>query len=232
MKTSSSLAANQGGSANQNLFSQLTSAASQDLAAIGLAVTYPKGAVLFFEREQARGVFLLREGLVKLSITSSEGKRLIVRIAHAGEVVGLMSVLGGSAYEATAETIRPCKAAYVRSDDFLRFAARYPAISCFLGRQICTHYQEACTQLRTVALSASAKERLARLLLNWVKDTQENSDKMKLFLTHEEIAEIIGTSRETVTRILSDFRQRHLVAVGGSTLTIADRKGLQSLIHA
>jgi CRP/FNR family transcriptional regulator len=215
-------------------FCQLLPAAVKDFHSIKSTATYPKGALLFMERQDARGVFVLCEGEVKLSISSSEGKTLIMRVAKAGEILGLMAALSGSPYEVTAETIHPCQIAFVRREDFLRFIAKHPEASQGVVKQISSQYQGACEQLRTVGLAASAQEKLARLLLTWSAGMQQTKEgtQIKVPLTHEEIAEFIGTTRETVTRTLSDFKVRHLVAIHGSTLMIPNRAALESFANA
>jgi CRP/FNR family transcriptional regulator len=214
-------------------FCQFPPAAIKDFDAIKQATTYPEGALLFMEKQDARGVFLLCEGEVKLSISSSEGKTLIMRVARAGEILGLMAALAGSPYEVTAETLRPCQVAFVRREDFLRFVAKHPEASQGVVKQMSAQYQGACEQLRTVGLSTSAHEKLARLLLTWSAGMQPTKEgtRLKLPLTHEEIAEFIGTTRETVTRTLSDFKVRHLVAIQGSTLMIPSRAALESFAN-
>lgn len=215
-------------------FCQLSSAALKDFDSIKSFTTYPEGAVLFLEKQNNGGVYLLCEGQVKLSISSSEGKTLILRIARPGEILGLLAALSGGSYEVSAETIHPCLVAYLRRDDFLRFISSHPEAYQAVIRQLSLHYQAACEQLRTVGLSASAPEKLAKLLLDWSASAKEtrNGTPIKVPLTHEEIAEFIGTTRETVTRTLSEFRSRHLVAVHGSTMTIANREALASYVNA
>jgi len=211
-------------------FCQLTPSAVKDFDAIKSTSTYPKGAFLFMERQDARGVFVLCEGEVKLSISSSEGKTLIMRMAKSGEILGLMAGISGTPYEVTAETIRPCQVAFVCREDFLRFVAKHPEASQGVARQMSMQYQAACEQLRTVGLSASAQEKLARLLLTWSSGIQQTKEgtRIKVPLTHEEIAECIGTTRETVTRTLSDFKVRHLVSIQGSTMMIPNRAALET----
>jgi CRP/FNR family transcriptional regulator len=182
------------------------------------------------ERQDARGVFVLCEGEVKLSISSSEGKTLIMRVAKAGEILGLMAGMSGAPYEVTAETIRPCQVAFIRREDFKRFVEKHPEASQGVARQMTMQYQAACEQLRTVGLSGSAHEKLARLLLTWSSGSRESKEGIRttLPLTHEEIAEFIGITRETVTRTLSDFKVRNLVAIHGSMMTIHDRAALET----
>jgi len=217
-----------------SFFCQLSPAALKDFDAIKSTATYPKGALLFMERQEARGAFLLCEGEVKLSISSSEGKTLIMRVAKAGEILGLMAAMSGGSYEVTAETIHPCQVAFVRREDFQRFVAKYPEASQGVARQMTMQYQAACEQLRTVGLSASAQEKLARLLLAWSAGIEQTKGgtRIKIPLTHEEIAEFIGTTRETVTRTLSDFKVRHLVAIQGSTMMIPNRAALETFANS
>jgi len=215
-------------------FCQLSPGAMKEFEAIKSTATYPKGALLFLERQDSRGVFALCQGEVKLSIGSSEGKTLVVGIAKTGEVIGLMAAMAGSPYEVTAETLHPCQVAFIRRDDFLHFIAKHPETAASVAKQMSSQYQAACEQLRTVGLSASAQEKLGRLLLLWSSDAPETDEgaRIKMPLTHEEIAEFIGTTRETVTRTLSEFRHRHLVALHGSTLMIPSRAALQTFVDA
>src|SRR6202521_2925363 len=212
-------------------FCQLSPAAVKDFDAIKSTATYPKGALLFMEKQDARGVYILCEGDVKLSISSSEGKTLIMRVAKSGEILGLMAGMAGTPYELTAETIRPCQVAFIRREDFQRFVGKHPEASQGIARQMTLQYQAACEQLRTVGLSASAQEKLARLLLTWSAGIAQTKGgtRIKIPLTHEEIAEFIGTTRETVTRTLSDFKVRRLVSLQGSTLMICDRPALETI---
>src|ERR1700758_5543481 len=113
---------------SSNFFCQLSPAAAKDFDAIRYSSVYPEGAVLFLEKQDPRGVFVLCAGQVKLSISSSAGKTLILRIAKPGEILGLMAAMSGTPYEVTAETIHPCQVAYVRRDDFLRFVTKHPEV--------------------------------------------------------------------------------------------------------
>jgi len=217
-----------------SFFCKLSPAATKHFNTIKSTSAYPDGAVLFLEQQASHGIFVLCQGEVKLSISSSEGKTLILRIAKAGEILGLTAVLGNRPYEVTAETLRPSQIAFVRRDDFARFLTQFPEAMQGLVRQLSANYRGACEQLRTVALSATVQEKLAKLLLDWSADTDatKGTARIKMPLTHEEIAEFIGSSRETVTRALGDFKQRRLVTLKGSTLTIENRDALASVVNA
>ncbi len=214
--------------------SKLSPSALKEFQALAIPTSYPSGAMLFLEGQTSRGAFLLLEGEVKLSLGSSGGKTLILRLARAGELLGLMATLSGNPYELTAEAMYPCQVAYVRRDEFLRFLAKYPEVNQFILGAMSAHYKAACEQLRTLGLTGSAHEKLAKLLLDRCDQEKESREgtRVRLPLTHEEIAELIGTSRETVTRTLSEFRSRRLVERHGATFIIPSRQALASFASA
>jgi CRP/FNR family transcriptional regulator len=212
-------------------FKKLTPAALLDLESMEFPTLYQPGVQLFSEKSSPTGVFIVVSGEVKLSINSSEGKRLILSIAKAGEVLGLSSVLSGLPCEMTAEIQYPSRIAVVERDQFLAFMGRHPEVYQVVTQELSLQYKVACEQLRTVALSGSAPEKLARLLLEWSENGQktESGMRFRFSLTHEEIGEFIGASRETVTRTLSTFKSRRLVSFHGSILEIPSRVALEHL---
>jgi CRP/FNR family cyclic AMP-dependent transcriptional regulator len=212
-------------------FKKLSPAAQRDLESMEFPTLYQPGMLLFSEKSMPAGIFIVVSGEVKLSINSSEGKRLILSIARAGEVLGLSSVLSALPSEMTAEVLYPSRIAIIERDQFISFMGRHPEVYQVVTQELSLQYKVACEQLRTVALSGSAPEKLARLLLDWSENGQktEAGTRMRFSLTHEEIGEFIGASRETVTRTLSTFKSRRLVAFHGSILEIPSRVALEHL---
>ena len=214
-----------------DFFKALPAAALADLEPLLTPSNFPSNVVLFSETQASSGVYVVLEGEVKLSINSSDGRRLSSHIAKAGEVLGLSSTLTGGAYEMTADTLYPAKIAHISRQVFLQFLARHPDVYQIVIREVSRSFNLACDQLRMVGLSTSVPERLARLLLVWSDEPgqrPERAARCRLSLTHEEIGEFIGASRETVTRTLSVFKNHHLVAQHGCTLTIPSRIALES----
>jgi CRP/FNR family cyclic AMP-dependent transcriptional regulator len=210
---------------------KLSPAALRDLESMEFPTLYQPGMLLFSEKSMPTGIFIVVSGEVKLSINSSEGKRLILSIAKAGEVLGLSSVLSALPSEMTAEVLYPSRIAIIERDQFIAFMGRHPEVYQVVTQELSLQYKVACEQLRTVALSGSAPEKLARLLLEWSDNGQktEGGTRFRFSLTHEEIGEFIGASRETVTRTLSTFKSRRLVAFHGSILEIPSRVALEHL---
>lgn len=217
---------------SDGFFCQFSEPGLKAFETVKYATAYPERAVLFVEGESPRGVFVLCKGRVKLTITSSEGKTLILRIARAGEALGMHASVSGTPYQATAETLEPSQIVFVRRDDFLRFLREHGEASLHAAQQLSSTYQIACEQIRSLGLSNSAPEKLARFLLDWSGEGQQTRQgiRVKLTLTHEEIGQLIGTSRETVTRTLGEFRNRQIASLNGATLLIQNKTALEKFM--
>jgi CRP/FNR family transcriptional regulator, cyclic AMP receptor protein len=215
------------------LFCNLPPVAVQRLATISSASSYPKGATLFVEGQAPRGVFILCAGRVKLSTTSADGKTLILRIADPGEVLGLPSTITGTSYELTADVIEPAQAKFIPRAEFLNFLRENGEAALRVAQQLGETYHSAIAEMRSIGLSHSAGEKLARFLLDLCVEHEEKTDEVRLTLTltHEEIGQMIGASRETVTRLFGDFKKKQLLKVKGSTLIIRSKAGLESLLQ-
>ena len=207
----------------------------QGLAAITSAAAYPKGATLFVEGQSPRGVFILCSGKVKLSTSSTDGRSLILRISESGEVLGLPATVTGKPYELTADVIEPTRANFISRTDFLLFLREHREAALRVAQQLGETYHSAISEMRTIGLSHSAGEKLARFLLDLSADHGEEGEekhevRLTLTLTHEEIAQMIGASRETVTRLFADFKKKQLLQVKGSTLIINNKTELESVV--
>ncbi len=215
-------------------FCDLPPALADALEREAVTTTYPTGAVLFAEGQAARGVFIVRRGRVKLSINGSDGKTLILRIVEAGDPLGVAAVVSGRPYEASAETQEPCEISFLRQSDLLRLMRCHGELALWVTQHISQDYAATCREIRDLILSDSASEKLARLLVSWLDQNTEarNPSQMKLALTHEEIGQMIGTSRETVSRLFAGFKKQRLIQQSGSTLVIPNRVALESLITA
>ncbi len=220
------------------LFCNLPPRALEGLDAISSSATYPKGAILFVEGQDPRGVFVICNGRVKLSAGSADGKSLILRIADPGEVVGLPGTISGKAYEVTAEALEPIQANFIPRDPFLQFLREYGEVALRVAEILSDIYHATYQEVRYLGLSGSAAEKLARFVLDLAVEkgkTIGQSDglqRVPLTLTHEEIAQMIGSSRETVTRLFTDFKRKHLLEVHGSTLIITNKAGLEKVLEA
>ena len=183
------------------------------------------------EGQAARGVFILCAGRVKLSTSSADGKTLIVRISDTGEVLGLPATVTGTPYELTAEVLEPAQVNFIARTDFLNFLRENGEVGLRVAQQLGETYHAAIAEMRSIGLSHSAGEKLARFLLDWCADHGDGNAEIHatLALTHEEIGQMIGASRETVTRLFADFKKKELLQMKGSTLIVRNKVRLQSL---
>jgi len=204
------------------LFCNLSGDALQRLDSIGIQVKLPSRAIVFNEGQAGKAVFVVCEGQLKLSATSAEGRTMILRLAGPGDLLGLGAVLTGASYEVTAETLEPTVLKNIPRADFLDFVQSYGEVGTRTARVMANEYQEVFLDARRLALSGSASGRLAQLLLDWAASAACGKPELRftMALTHEELANMAGTSRETVTRLLNRFERDHLIARRGSSLVI------------
>ena len=150
------------------------------------------------------------------------------------QVLGLPATVTVQPYELTADAIEPTQANFISRTDFLVFLREHGEAALLVAEQLGETYHSAIAEMRTIGLSRSACEKLARFLLELSSDHVSGKGEMKLTLTlpREEIAQMIGASRETVTRLFSDFKKKQLVQVKGSTLISKNKAGLETVLGA
>ena len=216
-----------------SFFCNLSEKALEAFNALTYSTLYPAGSILFVEGQDPRGVFHLCRGKVKLTTSATDGKMLIMQVAEAGDLLGLSGTISGLPYKATAETIEPSQINFIKKDDFLRFLQNYGEACFNATEQLAAECHLAHDNARSLGLSHSAAEKLAKLLITWADENGKPSAegiRIKLLLTHQEISQIIGTSRETVTRTLASFRSQKIVSVKGSTVVIHNKPALEALV--
>src|ERR1700745_1556992 len=217
----------------EHLFCNLPLSAVQKLNEIKCTAVYPKSTMLFIEGQQPRGVFVLCAGKAKLSTSSSDGKTIITKISEAGDVLGLNATISNRPYEVTAEMMEPGQANFIARDALLQFLRQHGEVALRVAEQLSRNYYTAYEEIRTLGLTSSPSEKFAKLLLSWEsgKPGANGTFQIKLTLTHEEIAEMIGTTRETVSRLFTDFKKKQLLQVKGSTLVIRNKPALEKIVH-
>jgi CRP/FNR family transcriptional regulator len=192
--------------------------------------TYPGGAILFVAGQMPRGAFVLCSGKVKLSTTSKEGKVLVLKMVEPGEIIGLSAMISGEAYEVTAETVGPCLVNLVEREGLLRLMERSGELGLRSALAVSREFQSAYRDINDFVLVRSSSGKLARLLLSWIGNPEPADDaRIQTPATHEEMAQRIGASRETVTRLLSELRKKDWIRLEGSTLVIKNRQALQQM---
>ncbi|HEY7351945.1 MAG TPA: Crp/Fnr family transcriptional regulator [Terriglobales bacterium] len=212
-------------------FCHLSNELLHSFSASSHLATYPSGAILFVEGQVPRGGFLLCSGKVKLSTTSKEGKVLVLKIVEPGEIMGLSAVISGEPYAITAETLEPCLVNCVDRDGLLRLMERSGELGLRSAQAVSREFQYAYREIHELVLARSSSGKLARLLLSWAESSgpRERELRIQTPATHEEMAQRIGASRETVTRLISELKKKNLIRLDGATLVIKNRTALETM---
>jgi len=200
---------------------------------MGIEKTYTRGENLFVEGQKAQFVYIVLSGRVKLSVTSRDGKTMILRIAEAGDVLGLSAALNSAEYEISAEAVEYCRVKSVRSQDFLELLKRSPEAAMTATQCLLREHRHMFNDVCRLGLPATVAGRLANLLLDWRREKRvkpgQAEPRLTMTLTQEEIAGMTGTSRETVSRILQQFQREKLISIKGAFLTVLQPEALEQL---
>lgn len=218
---------------HDRMFCGLPDGLVQAMENIKATAVYPKGALLCLEGQPARGVYILCTGRAKISASSPDGRVIILGMVQPGEVLGLSAVVSGQPYDVTVETLETTQANFISRTDFLKFLEKNPEVGMKVAQQLTHSCQAAYEEIRSLGLSRSVPQKLARLVLHWTENKQiahrsrDGKMQVRVTATQEEIAQMVGSSRETVSRTLSRFKRLQLIQVKGSLWTIPDEVALQ-----
>jgi len=191
---------------------------------------YPRGSIVFIEGQPPRGIYVLCEGRAKVSISSAQGKTLVLRIAHPGDLLGINSTLTGQPYGATVATLVRSRIEFIAREDLLRLLDRDKQACLGLAQALSNKLIGVVDHTRMLFLSNSASEKLARLLVKWCDENGKRTSqgiRINPGLTHEEMAQMICASRETVTRLFADLKRKRIVSFGDNAIFIRNRKALE-----
>ena len=191
-----------------------------------------RGSVLFAEGEPARGIYILRTGRATVSISSSEGRVVILRMAEEGDVLGLNAVLRGSTYEATVKILGPSRVDFISRAELLQLVENSDAGAVAAMKLLSRELAELTERAKTLLLPPTARARLAQLLLQWGREQQGDTSRARVIdkvFTHEEVAQMIGSSRETVTRLLTSLSRRNVVQITSDSILINNWVALETM---
>jgi len=211
----------------------LSRQSTEALAKASSRMTFDAGELVYTEGEVAEGAFIVLRGKVKLVANSSDGKALILRIAQPGEIIALSAALSERVNDTSAEAVEPTTVSFIPGAAIYRLMETCGDLALRLAHELSIEYSSLCQELSTLGLQRSAMSRLAKLLVGMARNaaTQAGTVTSPCPLTHEEMAQMIGTSRETVTRLLHDLRDDGIAMVKNETLTISKIDNLRALMN-
>jgi CRP/FNR family cyclic AMP-dependent transcriptional regulator len=213
-------------------FSGLHGEALAQFDGMNTEITLTRGNQLFCEGDRPKYVYFVVSGRIKLSVSSREGRTMILRVAEAGQVLGLSAALSFNEHEVTAEALEPCLVKAILVSEFLTYLQEFPEAAMEATHCVLREYRLVFNGVCRLGLPATVAGRLANLLLDWLKARLQNGHDDARFivpLTQEEIAWMTGTSRETVSRLMNQFEREKLICVKGAAVTVLQPEALAQL---
>jgi CRP/FNR family transcriptional regulator len=211
---------------------KMPQSALRDLNTIRQNAFYPRGVVLYSEGETPRGIYIICSGEVRLTAGSHNGQEVILRVAEGGEILGLSNTFSREPHRVRAETLCACQIGFIARLPFLQFLRAHPDASLRIAEHLSMELHKAWEQVQLVTLTSSSNAKLVRFLLAWAAMHGQEfaaGASLALFMTHEEIAQSIGVSRETVSRALAELRQEKLITFTRGHIILLHPEKLKSL---
>ena len=203
------------------LFSELNDDAITSLGRLAARRKYPKDTVVFFENEEGDSLFMILDGRIKVTILGDDGREIILTMLGEGDLFGEMALLDNEPRSATAIAVEESELLLLHRNDFQTTLMDNPAISAALIKVLSARLRRANHQISTLALDVYG--RVARVILDMAREEGRRLKDGRIAFrraTHQEIANRIGTTRETVTRMLKDLERQGLVKIEGREIVL------------
>jgi CRP-like cAMP-binding protein len=190
-----------------------------------------RGTVLYAPDHQARDLWLLRGGQVALYLLSSEDRSLTLRVIDAGQLFGHVAVADGGSYDTFAEALTPVRVSRIPREAALQQIEQEPQLAIDLLEDLGRHRLALSRRLDEVAFK-SVPARLASVLLDLAQPQGSDPAVQLPRRSHRQLAEMINAYRETVTKVINQFRSARLLEIDRSTITLLNRPGLEELAQS
>lgn len=189
---------------------------------------FKRGEIIYSPDDPGEVLFILKKGVVKIYRLSPDGKELTLAQLGPGRVFGEMALVGQGMYEAFAEVVEDCVLCTMSKTDVEQLLTNRPEVALRLIEIISARLSDRERALEDLAFMSVAG-RLAKLLLQLAEEADGGDRQHVPKTTHQQLADIIGTSRETVTRTLHEFKSENLVRIEGHRVVLEDIEGLREI---
>ena len=194
---------------------------------ISVSKDYPKGEIIFMEQDAGNGFYLVAEGLVKIFKVSPSGKEQILHVFGPGEPFGEVPVFSGKKFPANAEAIRDSRLLFFPRSAFLGLITSHPSLALNMLGMLSMRLRQFTRQIENLSLK-EVPARLAAYLL-YLSTEQENNASVTLDISKGQLASLLGTIPETLSRILNRMNKQGLIETEDRTIHLLDREGLETL---
>jgi CRP-like cAMP-binding protein len=190
---------------------------------------FRRGEILYKEGSRISGFYCIHSGIIKVFKTGLDGKEQIIRFAKPGEIIAYRSVLSNEVACTSAKVIDDCTVCFIPSEILISLVKSNPLYALEILKLACHELGEANSFITDIA-QKTVRERLAEILLLLLNDFGlDEQDFLKISLTREELANIVGTATESVIRLLSEFKTDKLIELNGRKIKILNKKGLEKI---
>lgn len=206
------------------LFSGLEDEELEDLIAVATRRKYPKEAVIFFESDAGDALYMIDSGRIKVTILSDDGREIILAVLGEKDFFGEMSLLDNAPRSATAIAMQETEMLVLHQRDFLSIVEKRPRVLINLLAVLSSRLRKANQQIGSLALH-DVYGRVARILLDMAGGNGSRTEDGRIAFrrpTHQEIANMIGATRETVSRMISDLHRQGYIEISGKNVIIQD----------
>lgn len=206
------------------LFNGLDRSELEKFAEVTREKSYPKGSVILFEDDPGDSLFVVRDGRVKVVLIGEDGREVILGVLGVGEYFGELSLIDDRPRSAHVIAMEDSNLLVLRREDFRKRVESSPSVAWSLLTELSRRLRRADDKIGGLVL-LDVPGRIARLLLDLAEETGTNA--IEKTLTHQTIAQMIGASRETVSRAMKDFQDAGWITVERRRIAIADRSALE-----
>jgi len=211
------------------LFSSLSETLIRDLEAKLIITEHGAGSVLYRQGEKPEALYLLLSGKLKITSLVTDDRTALLKIAEPGEILGIAALFASDAYIATAHVVTASTIGLLRRDEVFTATRRYPEFAAAIIRFLAFECLQTTNETLLLRVPCSSSQRLAAALLRiFGEDGVPSRDGVSLAYTHAELGQLIGASRETVSRLIKSFQAKGILGARKSAITIADRELLKA----
>jgi len=216
---------------NVPIFNELKSLELEKIAALGVRKHYKKGSVVLLEEETGAALFVIAAGKVKIVRMDDDGREVILSILGESDFFGEMAILDGLTRSASVVATSKTELFMIHRQDFLSLLNQFPIVAIALLRELTSRLRKADQQIKSLSLK-DASGRVASVLLQLADDIgvfrkgKVEIDEMPL---QQDLANMAGTSRETISRMLHKFVKKNYIQLQGNKLIINDYEGFKTL---
>jgi len=202
------------------------------IEAISIEKSYKKGEIIILQDTSVEGLYILVSGRLRISRSSEDGRVKVLAILSPGDIIGEMSLLDDESASATVETMEDSRLMLIRKEDFQAMLLRYPLVTIEIARILGRRLRSADKEIEELAFY-SVKNRLIEALIDLANRHSERTSsgiRVSLRITHQDLADMVGSSRETITRIMNLLERDQLIVNEGGYIVIKDINRLKTYL--